>query len=633
VKASISKGAGFSGLCRYVLDIKLKQKSKEGAKRADVIGGNIESGSYADIMKQFAVVRSMRPDIERPVWHCSLSFPPEEDLDNETMARVAEEFMKLMNFSEEYPFVVVRHFDKAHAHIHIVVSRISLGGEVWRSGQDVFKAIKATQVLEERFGLIRTPGFNEKTEKKKPKFSEKKMEERTGESPTKVLLQELIDDVVGTEPTIVEFCEYLELNGVKVRANLASTGKFNGFSFLLNGIAFKGSSLGNAYSWGQLNKRGVSYEMARDFERLKTFSVLGELGREESGIEESKTLVDDDGSAKGAETESRKVFESSKGRLKALILEAVLGQPSVVEFCEWLKGKKVYVKVNLARTGHLSGVSFLIDGVIFKGSSLGKGFSWGGLQKLGVTYKLERDLEELKKFQTRVFEEEELADEEERAEKKKEEEQVEEIAESIEAANNELLEAQNKAFFEKKEAENKAFFEKKEAQKKAFFEKWAREKAWFKAEELALLNLKELKELKGKLSTPSAFVRLDDEKKKKDSFYLPTWLKEQYDVKRFVDEVYVFHKRDNSYSEDKKSLPDPLMAVNEDSISFHETSDATILDGLRLAKSMWGPWRIRIDGNDEFKAKVKLLAEKNNLGIVFAEGKEKKGYTPSWRMS
>lgn len=619
MKASISKGAGFGGLCRYVLDIKLKQKSKEGTKRADVIGGNIEGGSYADIMKQFAVVRGMRPDIERPVWHCSLSFPSEEDLDNETMARIAEEFMKLMNFSEEYPFVVVRHFDKAHAHIHIVVSRVSLGGAVWRSGQDVFKAIKATQVLEERFGLIRTPGYDEKAEKKKPKFSEKKMEERTGESPTKVLLQELIDDVVGTEPTIVEFCEYLELNGVKVRANLASTGKFNGFSFLLNGIAFKGSSLGNAYSWGQLNKRGVSYEMARDFEGLKVFSVLGELGREESGIEASKALVGDDGSAKGFETESRKVFESSKGRLKALILEAVLGQPSVVEFCERLKGKKVDVKVNLARTGHLSGVSFLIDGVIFKGSSLGKGFSWGGLQKQGVTYKLERDLEELKKFKTRVLEEE-LVDEEEIAEKKKEKEQVEERDESIEAAKAELLETQEKALLEKKEAQKKAFLEKKVVQ----------EKAWFKAEELALLDWEELR---GKLSIQNSFIILDNEREKKDSFYLPTWLKEQYEVKRFVDEVYVFHKGSSSYSEDKKSLRDPLMAVNKSYISFYETSDATILDGLRLAKSMWGPSRMRINGNDEFKAKVRFLAEKNNLGIVFVDEKKKKGYTPSWRMS
>ena len=86
MKAKISRGSDFGGLCRYVLGA-----GKEGRdrKRAEVIGGNIPGAGYDDLMGNFGLVRRLRPDIRRPVWHCSLSFPPGENLDSRTLARIA----------------------------------------------------------------------------------------------------------------------------------------------------------------------------------------------------------------------------------------------------------------------------------------------------------------------------------------------------------------------------------------------------------------------------------------------------------------------------------------------------------------------------------------------------------------
>src|SRR5271165_489459 len=61
------------------------------------------------------------------------------------------------------------------------------------------------------------------------------------------------------------------LTELSIRANLATTGRLNGFSFQFNGLNFKGQSLGNAYKWASLQKRGVSYEQDRDYAQLERY--------------------------------------------------------------------------------------------------------------------------------------------------------------------------------------------------------------------------------------------------------------------------------------------------------------------------------------------------------------------------
>lgn len=90
--------------------------------------------------------------------------------------------------------------------------------------------------------------------------------------------------------------------------------------------------------------------------------------------------------------------EPRKARLQRLLDEAAEGAPSVVELAERLEAEGVEVSANLASTGTLSGFSFEIDGVSFKGSDLGKRYGWKGLQAVGVTYEQNRDGKGLERF-------------------------------------------------------------------------------------------------------------------------------------------------------------------------------------------------------------------------------------------
>lgn len=90
--------------------------------------------------------------------------------------------------------------------------------------------------------------------------------------------------------------------------------------------------------------------------------------------------------------------EPRKARLQRLLDEAAEGAPSVVELAERLEAEGVEVRANVASTGTLSGLSFEVDGVSFKGSDLGKRYGWKGLQALGVTYEQIRDGKGLERF-------------------------------------------------------------------------------------------------------------------------------------------------------------------------------------------------------------------------------------------
>jgi len=89
---------------------------------------------------------------------------------------------------------------------------------------------------------------------------------------------------------------------------------------------------------------------------------------------------------------------SEKEQLKALIRDAAKDEPTMSEFVRRLQAKGVQVRANIARTGHVSGISFRLDRVAVKGSGIGRAYSFEGLQKeQGVHYDRARDLPALER--------------------------------------------------------------------------------------------------------------------------------------------------------------------------------------------------------------------------------------------
>lgn len=259
----ISRGTGFRGVFEYLLE----------DERGSVFGGNMSSNSVRDLAREMGAVRALRPDIKRPVWHNSLRLPAGERIDTERWRVIADDYMTRMGFADDHPRAYIMHDDDDGQHIHIVANRISLSGKVYLGQHENLASTRHIAALEREYELQITKGTEVSNERAGMKKGEIEMGIKTGEAPPRLRLQELIDKAAEDRPGAREFVERLEAAGVTVTPNVASTGRLNGFAFELDGIAFKGSQLGPAYSWTKQLKDRVSYEQDRDFEPLSARAV------------------------------------------------------------------------------------------------------------------------------------------------------------------------------------------------------------------------------------------------------------------------------------------------------------------------------------------------------------------------
>ena len=70
-----------------------------------------------------------RPGISKPVVHVSLSLAPGEHLSDEEWRGVGQQYLAGMGFSD-HQYVLTRHTNTAHEHVHLVTSRIGCDGSV-----------------------------------------------------------------------------------------------------------------------------------------------------------------------------------------------------------------------------------------------------------------------------------------------------------------------------------------------------------------------------------------------------------------------------------------------------------------------------------------------------------------------
>lgn len=258
MKAKIGRGKGLKGLLAYAFEGHKDGTIEKGAR---LIGGTCSGSSLAEIQAEFTALRKVRPDIERPAWHCSLSLKPPETLTDEQWSQVAEKYMRGMGFSDKSLYVVVRHTDTEHDHIHVIASRIGLDGKIYLGQKEAARSMPLTNQIAKEFGLSEL-AHDTRAEVKGITAGEKSMMDRTGEIPTRIILQTYIDDAVKGKPSFAEFVAKLEAQGVKI-IPLGKTGQAKGMTFELNGIPFTGTKLGDKFKWKPLQAQ-LDYLPERD---------------------------------------------------------------------------------------------------------------------------------------------------------------------------------------------------------------------------------------------------------------------------------------------------------------------------------------------------------------------------------
>jgi hypothetical protein len=287
----VMHNSSFRATTRYVIE-------KSGAK---LIGGSVAGDSVKELVAEFMWSNDLNPGLKHPVWHMSLSLPHDEHLSDDQFSDLATQYFAgmvlladdhklvadrdrfqqrraefVLDGLSEYQYLVARHSDQEHDHVHIVASRINLntgnGVELWR---DKTRNQKILRCLEVEYGL--TPVQNSwDVGKKSATKGQLERQVVTGDEAIQSRLQGLIEQAAIGQPEMPLLFERLLRQGVEVRHGWTRTGKSKGISYGLEEVAFAGNQLGSRYSFPGLQKHlGVSYQAARDDERLRSLMEFG----------------------------------------------------------------------------------------------------------------------------------------------------------------------------------------------------------------------------------------------------------------------------------------------------------------------------------------------------------------------
>jgi hypothetical protein len=307
------KGKGFRGALRYNL-----QKVDQGV--AKILDMTFTSGKEDSIMREVALVRMLRPNLQKYFYHTSLNFPPNENLGDEQMNLIANEYLNNMGF-DQHQFAIFRHFDADHPHLHILVNRIGYDGKVVSDSKDYQRSEQVLRRLEKQHGLTEVISSRQAQERAMTK-NELEMMKRTDEPSVKMKLQVVIKNALSQKPDAEQFIKQLEAQGINVLFNQASTGFVSGISYGYDGMQFKGAHLGNAYKW-QAIKNAISYEQERDRTAIHQANVRA---REQQSARTGQSATR--GSAAGTSTDpkvtagNRKDVQQSAGKLQDQIGKA-----------------------------------------------------------------------------------------------------------------------------------------------------------------------------------------------------------------------------------------------------------------------------------------------------------------------
>ena len=204
----IKKGSGFKGCVNYVL-------GKEQAVLLHADG--VLTESRGDIIRSFCMQTGMNPDLQ--------------------------EYMREMKITDTQ-YIIVRHQDREHPHVHIVFNRIDNNGKTISDRNDMYRNEQVCKKLKTKHGLY-FAGGKEQVKQHRLKEPDK----------SKYEIYTAVKNEIGKFKNWRQLQERLAEKGITVRFKYkGQTGEIQGVSFSKGEYTFKGSEIDRNFSFSKLDK-------------------------------------------------------------------------------------------------------------------------------------------------------------------------------------------------------------------------------------------------------------------------------------------------------------------------------------------------------------------------------------------
>ena len=200
--------------------------------------------SRGDIIRSFCMQTGMNPDLKKPVGHIALSYSAVDapKLTDEKMVQLAQEYMREMKITDTQ-YIIVRHQDREHPHVHIVFNRIDNNGNTISDRHERLRSTRICKELTLKYGLHMAGG------KDNVKRNRLKEPDRT-----KYALYDIIKMEVGRCGNWNVLIANLKRQGVEVHfKHKGQTSEVQGVVFSMNGYHFNGSKVDRRFSYSKID--------------------------------------------------------------------------------------------------------------------------------------------------------------------------------------------------------------------------------------------------------------------------------------------------------------------------------------------------------------------------------------------
>ena len=229
-------GKSFGGCIRYVVQ-------KHDAVILDAAGIRIQEASQ--MINDFNLQRKFNPDLGKAVGHIVLSWSVNDaaKLNDELMVMLAKEYLHKMKIRDTQ-YLVVKHNDREHPHIHIIYNRVDNNGKTISDNFQKQRNVQVAKELTLKHGLYISPG--------KEKVNRQQLK---GEDKIKYELFDAIKAASKKVKNINELKQVLAKQGIVTHLKYKSgTTEIQGISFSKGEYKFKGSDIDRSLSYAKLSQ-------------------------------------------------------------------------------------------------------------------------------------------------------------------------------------------------------------------------------------------------------------------------------------------------------------------------------------------------------------------------------------------
>ncbi len=216
--------------------------------------------------------------LANPVYHISLNFAIEDTarLTDDLMTEIAREYMRRMGIVNTQ-YIVCRHTDTTHPHLHIVANRVDNDGRTISDSNDSRRSVDICRQLTDEYGLHIANG--------KDKVRRDRLR---GKDRIRYRIYDAVKAALATCRSWSELDKTLNRQNIHIRFQYDTVrDRIIGISFTADGCTFSGSKIDRAMSYYALDRRLGGRMLEVDERRIpanseqfkQRFTELAQSGR------------------------------------------------------------------------------------------------------------------------------------------------------------------------------------------------------------------------------------------------------------------------------------------------------------------------------------------------------------------